>query len=419
VTDLETEAPAPARTLVRDLPDHAGSTVRVCGWAEPGGRVRDHTGSVTLEGAVPEVVPGSAVEVTGTARHGPAVAVDELRVVGPAAAPAPVDAGSPLEHRLDWRWLDLRRPRNRLVFEVQTTIEHAMRAWWREHDFVEIHSPKVRGYPNQSGRELFTIEYFDRPAYLVQSPQFYKQMAMAAGFDRVFEIGPVFRANPLLTSRHDTEFTSVDVEVSWIDSHTDLMDMEERWLRHLLAAVAREHGGDIERVYGRRVVVPDIPFPKVTMAEAQAILRDRGHRSTAAEGDIDADGEKVLCRHVAAETGSEFVFVTEYPEAVRPFYHMRTEEGSDLTRGFDLLWNGLEVTTGAQREHRYDRLLAQARRNPARVEVIRTYLDFFRFGCPPHGGFGVGLTRLLMCLLGVGDVREVTFLHRGRDRLTP
>ena len=156
------------------------------------------------------------------------------------------------------------------------------------------------------------------------------------------------------------------------------------------------------------------------MAEAQRILAERGHRSSAAPGDLDAAGERLLAEHVAAAYGGHpLVFVTEYPEAVRPFYHMRLHEGSDWTRSFDLLWSGLEVTTGAQREHRHDRLLAQAGRNPSRVDVIRPYLDFFRHGCPPHGGFGVGLTRLLMCLLGVDDVREVTFLSRNRERLTP
>jgi aspartyl/asparaginyl-tRNA synthetase len=420
VTDVGTSAPALVRTLVADLAGLAGRAARVCGWAEADGAVRDHTGRLPLVGAPAGVAPGSAIDVVGTVDAGPptALAVEELRVVGPADGPLPVDERSALEDRLDWRWVDLRRPRNRLVFEVQTTAEHAMRQWWRDHGFVEIHSPKVRGYPNQSGRELFTVQYFDAPAYLVQSPQFYKQMAMAAGLDRVFEIGPVFRANPLVTARHDTEFTSVDVEISWIDSLDDLLDVEERWMRHVITAVSREHAADIQRLYGREVVVPETPFPRVTMAEARAILASHGHTDLP-EGDLDAEGERILGRHVREATGSEFVYVTEYPEAVRPFYHMRLGEGSGLTRSFDLLWNGLEVTTGAQREHRYDRLLAQARRNPARVEVIRTYLDFFRFGCPPHGGFGVGLTRMLMCLLDVGDVREVTYLHRGRHRLRP
>jgi aspartyl-tRNA synthetase len=418
---------------VRDLVRHQGVTVRVCGWAQPRGdaggvALRDHTGLVGLvaddeatAGDLRDIVAESAIEVTGAVVGGDRAClhVATLNVVGPAHGAVPVDERSPLVDRLDWRYLDLRRPGARLVFEVQTTAERAMREWWAAHGFLELHSPKLRSYPNQSGRELFTVDYFGRAAYLAQSPQFSKQMAMSAGFDRVFEIGPVFRANPLLTPRHDTEFVSVDVEVSWIGSHEELMDLEERWLRHVLAEVARRHGDEIRRLHRREVRVPDVPFPRLTMADAHEVLRAAGHASTARPGDVDAEGERLVGAHVADRLGHELVFLTEYPAAVRPFYHMRLDDGSELTRSFDLLWNGVEITTGAQREHRYDRLMAQANRNPARDDVIRPYLDFFRYGCPPHGGFGLGLTRLLMCLFGAADVREVTFLPRDRDRLAP
>jgi aspartyl/asparaginyl-tRNA synthetase len=408
--------------------------VRVCGWAQavhpvhPVLTVRDHTGTVDVVAtdAAPAtaIVPESAVEVRGTVEidGGLRLVADRLRVVGPAeAGPLPIDDRSSLDARLDWRYLDLRRPRNRLVFEIQTTAERAMRDWWSRHGFLELHSPKLRATPNRSGRELFTVQYFDRPAYLAQSPQFSKQMAMSAGLDRVFEIGPVFRANPLVTPRHDTEFVSVDVEVSWIESHEDLMAMEERWLAHVVAAVAEQHGDRVEELFGRRLHVPEVPFPRMTMAEAQAVLAANGHRSTAAADDIDAAGERIIAAHVADEHRHELVFLTEYPAAVRPFYHMRLDEGSDLTRSFDLLWNGLEVTTGGQREHRHDRLLAQAQTgdDPARAEVVAPYLDFFRYGCPPHGGFGVGLSRVLTCLLRLADVREATYLPRDRHRLSP
>ncbi|HEV2758524.1 MAG TPA: aspartate--tRNA(Asn) ligase [Acidimicrobiales bacterium] len=420
---------------MRDLAGRQSSTVRLCGWAHAvkaeAITLRDHTGLVDvfdpggrLHGGQAAVVPESAIEVTGTVVGGPGgsvqIVLGGLRVLGPAnGSPPRIDDDSPLDARLDWRYLDLRRPRNRLVFEVQTTVERAMRDWWARHDFLELHSPKFRAGPNMSGRELFTVDYFDRPAYLAQSPQFYKQMAMCAGLERVFEIGPVFRANPLITSRHDTEFVSVDVELSWIESHEDVMAVEERWLTSVVAVVANEHGADIERLFGRQVSVPEIPFPRMTMAEAKEVLSATGHRPTSVEGDIDAEGERLLSEHVAGVHGHELVFLTEYPQAVRPFYHMRLEEGSELTRSFDLLWNGLEVTTGAQREHRHDRLSDQADANPARAEVIRPYLDFFRHGCPPHGGFGLGLTRVLTRLLGLDDVRETTFLPRDRHRLTP
>ncbi|MDQ6910422.1 MAG: aspartate--tRNA(Asn) ligase, partial [Actinomycetota bacterium] len=351
---------------------------------------------------------------------GARIDVDELHVVGPAIADLPINDASPLVDRLDWRFLDLRRPRNRLVFEVQTTAERAMREHWRENGFIELHTPKFRPTPNQSGIELFTVGYFDRSAYLAQSPQFSKQMAMAAGFERSFEGGPAFRAQPEATSRHATEFTSIDVEMSWIGSHTDVMAFEEGWLRRVIEAVACEHGDEIKREFGVDVVVPEVPFPRLTLTAAHEILAGAGHVvSGRKEGDLDPAGERIVAEHVARRTGHEFVFLTEYPEEVRAFYHMRLEGDAGRDKSFDLLWKGLEITTGAQREHRYDRLAAQAQARAMSMDIVGYYLDFFKFGCPPHGGFGLGLTRFLMSILGVDDVREVTYLHRGPDRLQP
>jgi aspartyl/asparaginyl-tRNA synthetase len=423
------------RVPVAHILDHLGQRVRVCGWVagvhEEGRlvRLRDRTGvgRLVLEAAVAGVTEEAAVEATGTVVAGAdggggadgdvAVVADALEVVGPVLAPLPVGASSPLDQRLDWRFLDLRRRPNLLAFEVQTTAERAMRRLWAEEGFVELHSPKLRSHPNASGRELFTVGYFGGDAYLVQSPQFSKQMAMAAGFERVFEVGPVFRANPHVTDRHDTEFVSVDVELSWVRSHDDVMAFEERWLRRVMAEVAAEHGDDLRRTFGVEVVVPDLPFPRISLEAARTIVEKAGLAQP--PGDLDPAGERALGEHVARRHGHELVFVTEYPAATRPFYHMRTEDGSELTRSFDLLWKGLEVTTGAQREHRYERLVDQARARGVALEPIGYFLDCFRFGCPPHGGFGFGLTRMLMCLLGRSDVREVTFLPRDRDRLRP
>ena len=432
---MPSHPPAPLpRTLVRALDAHLGRRARVCGWAEAGAGpeaplqfVRDHSGRVAVvdPDAGPPPRTGSAVEVVGRveggsgAPAGPVLVAEQLRVLGPALADAPITAESPLEERLDWRFLDLRRPEARLVFEVQTTAERAMRRVWEEEGFLEIHSPKLRATANRSGRELFTLDYFGRPAYLAQSPQFHKQMAMAAGFDRVFEIGPVFRANPTVTERHDTEFTSVDDEISWISSHEDVMAFEERWLSRAIAAVERQHGAEIEHRFGTTVTVPSLPFPRIAMPEAHEILHGLGWEGETSAGDIDREGEQLLADHVAKACDHDFVFVTEYGAAARPFYHMRLDEGSAATRGFDLLWRGLEVTTGAQREHRYDHLVEQASRRGISLPAIQIYLDYFRFGCPPHGGFGLGLTRMLMAILGVPDVREVTYLHRGPDRLAP
>jgi len=434
------------RTLVRDLPQAVGRTVVVKGWVQTVRDqkraqfviVRDHTGLIQayhekdpndpLTAAVSSLTVESAVEVTGklvaneaVKLNGMEIVLEDLKVVSRAPAlPPPISPDSSLDLRLDWRFLDLRRPAARLIFEVQTTAEHAMRQYWIDHGFLEIHSPKLMATASESGAELFRLDYFGGVAYLAQSPQYYKQMAMAAGFDRVFEIGPVFRANPSLTSRHDTEFTSVDMEMSWIDSEEDVMGFLEGWMRHVLSVVAAKHGEDILKHYGVEVTVPTVPFPRVTMAEARAILAKRGYTPPPESGeDLDPEGERQLHAHIKAETGHEFVFVTAYPVSVRPFYHMRNPEHPELTKSFDLLWKGLEITTGAQREHRYDILVEQAREKGLSLEPLRYYLDFFRFGCPPHGGFGFGLTRMLMALLGVRNVREVTYLHRGINRLTP
>src|SRR5262249_59632943 len=184
----------------------------------------------------------------------------------------PIAEDSALDKRIDWRYLDLRRPDRKLIFEVQTRIEQAMREFWREEGFVELHSPKLMGSASESGAELFHVDYFETDAFLAQSPQFYKQMAMAAGFGKVFEIGPVSRANPSFTSRHDTEFTSVDMEISWIDSHDDVMAVEERWLAHVFAAVQSVHGRQIAATFATEPIVPTVPFPRVTLEAAKELL---------------------------------------------------------------------------------------------------------------------------------------------------
>jgi len=314
--------------------------------------------------------------------------------------------------------LSLRRPEQRLVFEVQTTLEQAMRAYWARKGFIEIHSPKLMGTFSESGAEAFKVQYFDRTAYLAQSPQFYKQMAMAAGFERVFEVGPAFRAEPSFTARHETEFTSIDMEVAWTDSHQDLMALEEDWLVEVLTQVAAVHGQALEELLGVRIDVPVRPFPRVSLQEAQAIVRASGHTPTKTD-DLVPEGERRLSAHVAREYGHDFVFVTDYPVTARPFYHRRHRDRPDLTQSFDLLWRGIEITTGAQREHRYDPLKAQAVERGYDLEPLSSYIDFFRYGCPPHGGMGVGLARLLMVMLQRSSIREVTFLSRSPTRLTP
>ncbi len=433
------------RIHISELTEHIAQSVTVCGWVHAVRDqkrmqfliLRDATGllQVVLEKSDPPselnlalsaLTVESAVTVKGllvadqrVKLRGIELRLQELRVESAAEPELPVSLDSSLEKRIDWRYLDLRRPDRRLIFEVQSTVEHAMREHWRREGFIELHTPKLMGSASESGAELFEVRYFDRTAYLAQSPQFYKQMAMAAGFEKVFEIGPVFRANPSFTSRHDTEFTSVDVEISWIDSHQDVMEFEERWLRDVLQAVFDAHSQEIERSFGVQVIVPALPFPRLTLAQAKDLLRQHHHQPPGADDDLDPPSERALSQLVEREQGHEFVFLTDYPTSVRPFYHMRHPHQQELTRSFDLLWRGVELTTGAQREHRLDVLRAQALQKGVDVGPISYYLDFFRYGAPPHGGFGFGLTRLLMKLLGQENVREVTFLYRGPNRLHP
>jgi nondiscriminating aspartyl-tRNA synthetase len=384
---------------------------------EPPSELNDAVSALTVESAV--TVTGTVVADERVKLGGLELKLEHLQVDSAAEPEVPIAPDSALDKRMDWRYLDLRRPERRLIFEVQTTAEHAMREVWHVESFIELHSPKLMRSASESGAELFKVEYFEREAYLAQSPQFYKQMAMAAGFGKVFEVGPVFRANPSFTSRHDTEFTSVDVEISWIDSHEDVMAFEERWLAHVLAAVAERHGDAIRESFGVEVVVPSLPFPRIALEDAKQLLRESGHEPPGAGHDLDPPSERALSALIEERDGHEFTFVTDYPTTVRPFYHMRHPENPQLTKSFDLLWRGVELTTGAQREHRYEQLLAQAADKKVDVGPIQYYLDFFRFGAPPHGGFGFGLTRLLMQMLGQDNVREVSFLYRGPHRLEP
>jgi len=433
------------RTLIAELPGLIGERVRLRGWvhalrdqkrvqfivlrdetglaqvvlakADPPSELNERVSALTVESAV--TIVGTVAADERVNLGGLELKLEELELDSLAEPEVPIAADSALDKRIDWRYLDLRRPDRRLIFEVQTTAERAMREFWRQERFIELHTPKLMGSASESGAELFKAEYFDRTAYLAQSPQFYKQMAMAAGFGKVFEIGPVFRANPSFTSRHDTEFTSVDVEISWIDSHDDVMSFEERWLAHVLAVVKEAHGAQIAQTFDTALVVPELPFPRITLEDAKQLLREAGHDAPPAGHDLDPPSERALSAIVAERHGHEFAFVTDYPTSVRPFYHMRYEDRPTVTKSFDLLWRGIELTTGAQREHRYDKLLAQAEEKKVDVGPIQYYLDFFRFGAPPHGGFGFGLTRLLMQMLGQDNVREVTFLYRGPHRLEP
>ena len=433
------------RKLIGTLAQGEDGPVTIGGWVETLRDqkriqfiiIRDESGSVQVtyprpadEDALADVVSslttGSFVEISGNLKHdervklgGIEILLTDLKIVTLANPDSPIADDTSIDKRLDWRFIDLRRPELNLMMRVQTTIEQAWRELWLENDFIEIHSPKLMGSPSESHAELFKLEYFETHAYLAQSPQFYKQMAMTAGLGKVFEIGPVFRADPSFTSRHATEFISVDMEMSFVDSHEDVMKFQERLLVKAIQAVKDKHGAEIEKLYGFEVKVPTVPFPRIPLAEAHAIVEARGYKVPRADGDLDPEGERQIAAHVAEAFDHEFVFLTDYPKNIRPFYHMRHEDNPSLTKSYDLIWKGTEITTGAQREHRIDVLEAQVKDKGLEPEGLNFYLDFFRYGAPSHGGFGMGLTRVVMLLLDLPNIREASFLFRGPNRLQP
>ena len=434
-----------ARTLISDLSRTPEGSVTVAGWVDTVRDqkkvqfivLRDESGAAQLVHPRPEDVDpladvisalaaGTHIRVTGELKldervklGGLEIKIDTLEVETTAIAETPIAADSGIDKRMDWRFLDLRHPRNNLIFRVETTLEHAMRTYWIEHGFIELHTPKLMASASESNAELFELEYFETKAYLAQSPQFFKQMAQSAGFGKIFEIGPVFRADPSFTSRHATEFISVDAEISWIDSHEDVMRMQEELLVAAITAVKEKHGDEIKELFDVDVVVPTIPFPRIPLAEAKRIVAERGYEVPRADDDMDPEGERQIAAYVAEKFGHEFVFLTDYAASIRPFYHMRREGDATITNSYDLIWRGTEITTGAQREHRVDILEAQAREKGLDPEELSFYLDFFRYGVPPHGGFGMGLQRVMMLLLHQPNLREVTYLFRGPNRLAP
>ncbi len=324
---------------------------------------------------------------------------------------------SGIDQRIDYRWIDLRTDENQLMYKVQTCFVAAMRNYLLDRDFIEIHTPKLIGAASESGSEVFEVKYFDTKAYLAQSPQFYKQMAMAAGFERIFEVGPVFRAEKSFTSKHATEFSGFDLEFSYINSYEDVMHLEEELLVAGLKAVSEKYGEKIKELYGTELIVPTTPFPVVDLRTLyDGLEKDFGYTVDDSEkGDMTTEAEKLSFEWVKKHYNHEFLFVTGFDAEKRAFYHMRDEKGVPM--GYDLIWRGVEITTGAQREHRYEVLKKQAEEKGLANDV-KFYLEFFKYGCPPHGGFGIGIDRLTMLLFNL-SIKEAEFLFRSPIRLTP
>ncbi|RLI96699.1 MAG: aspartate--tRNA(Asn) ligase, partial [Candidatus Aenigmatarchaeota archaeon] len=345
---------------------------------------------------------------------------ESIDVLSKAETPLPIEIGdnikTGLDKRLDFRFLDLRNPRHNAIFRIRSQMYKAAVDFFDDQGFTNINTPKITVAGVESGAELFPIVYFNREAFLSQSPQIYKQTMVAAGFERVYEIAPVFRAEKSHTTRHLTEFTGVDFEMGFIKDMHDVMDVNEGLMKHIIGHLLKKCPGELE-MFGIKPKVPG-KIPRITMDEAKKMLESGGKKLPADE-DLDAEGEKMLGDIIKEKHGEDFVFVYNYPWKKRPFYHMKPEDNPNVTLSFDLIWNGVEIATGAQREHRYDVLKKQAKEKGINLDEMKDYSNIFKYGCPPHGGTGLGLDRLVECLLRLDNIREAILLPRDPERLTP
>ncbi len=427
------------RILIKDLKEN--EEAKISGFAETIRNtkymifvvLRDLSGEIqvsidkkTMESMVQDlekIIAGSVLSFTGKmvkseyVKQGGKEFIPESVEVLSSSDALPLEETANIDTRMDYRWLDLRSKKNTLIFKVQTALVNAMRECLIKKDFIEIHTPKLIATASESGSEVFEVKYFDRPAYLAQSPQFYKQMAMASGFERIFEVAPAFRAENSNTNRHTTEFTSFDVEISYIKDYTEVMDLEEEILVAGLTKVKELYGEEIKEVFGKEVIVPKRPFPRLKLADLyQELAKNYDYQIPDYDiGDMNAEAENLTGKYAIDKYGHEFIFITDFAKTKRAFYHMRK---NDIPEGYDLIWRGTEITTGAQREHRYQILKKQAEEKGLGKDV-EFYLEFFKYGCPPHGGFAIGIDRLTMLLLGLPSLKETMFLFRGPNRLTP
>jgi len=320
-----------------------------------------------------------------------------------------------MDTRLNHRFMDLRKPEARAVFEIRSLAVELISEAMISNGFVNINTPKIVASGAEGGATLFGIDYFGMKAYLAQSPQLYKQMLMSTGLDRVFELGPAFRAEHSNTNRHVTEFISFDGEMAWIEKQEDVMAMIEIVIDHVLVNI-KERGKKYLDILGKEIVVPKRPYPVLTYTECLKMVADRGLPLKDGD-DLGTEGEKII-GDVMSEKGYDLYYIVEYPEEAKPFYIME-KDGTDLSFSFDLDYKGQEISSGGQREHRYPELLKRMEKKGLNPEDFGSYLDAFRYGMPPHGGWGIGVDRVVTKVLDLPNVREAILFPRDLSRLTP
>ena len=382
-------------------------------------------GKTNLE--LSQVRQGDFIRTTGIVKkeerapHGKEVRLENIEHLSSANGPLPLaidkwKLNTSLEAKLDRRSLSLRNVRERAKFRIQEALVRGFRDFLYNQGFTEIHTPKIGAKSAEGGANMFKLSYFHRPAVLQQSPQLYKQM-MVGVFDRVFETGPVFRAEKHNTRRHLNEYTSLDFELGYIKSFMDICEMETGFLQYTMKLLEQEYAKELKLL---NITLPNVEkIPYVRFDEAKELVAEKYNRKIKNPYDLEPEEESLIGRYFKEEYDADFVFVTHYPSKKRPFYAMDDPEDERYTLSFDLLYKGLEITTGGQRIHDYEELLKKIEKKGMTPEGLEQYLDAFKFGMPPHGGLGIGLERLTMQLLGEDNVREACLFPRDMSRLEP
>lgn len=437
------------RILIKNLQEHVGKEVlinAIVSVARQQGKMaffdfRDR--SSVIQGVVfgkPEVLEVAkeltqeySVAVTGIVNERPEKMVNanvlngdiELEITGieilnaSEALPFDMDAELNIDTLLDNRPLTLRRAHERAIFKVQHEITTAYRAFLTQQDFTEFQAPKLVGDDAEGGGNIFKLDYFyDKSAYLATSPQLYKQI-MVGVFERVFSVGTVFRAEKSATSRHLSEYVSLDMEMGFIKDHTDVMKMETALMRYIIAHVAETCGAEMKLLEMELPLIPDTGdmLPQMKLREAQALIKEHTGEDKTNEPDLEPEDERWLCEYAKEELSSDFIFITHYPVSKRPFYTYEDEEDPGFTKSFDLLFRGVEITTGGQRVHNAETLKEKMTAKGLSPESFSFYLQAFNYGIPPHGGWGMGLERLTAKFCGVKNVKEATLFPRDINRI--
>jgi nondiscriminating aspartyl-tRNA synthetase len=431
------------RTPIAELNRHLNQTVRISGWMHNFRRLskfgflllRDVTGVAQIVvtakdqlDALAALQDESVLEIEGTvvveknAPLGYEIHEPSLVIVSPVTevVPFPINKAVfnvSLDTFLDNSAFGLRHPDRRATFKLSAELMAGFREHLNRSGFTEVTTPKIVASATESGANVFALDYFGRKAYLAQSPQFYKQM-MVGVFERVFEVAPVFRAEPHSTTRHLNEYVSLDAELGFIRDHTDVMEVLAGVIRAMLERLKTHAAKELEQL---KVTLPAVPekFPSIYFPDAQKLILDRYGEDCSGEMDLSPQHERWLAEWALKEHQSDYLFVTGYPMAKRPFYTHPNPSDPAYANGFDLLFRGVELVTGGQRLHRYADYVQALQERNLPLEPFAGYLDAFRFGMPPHGGFAIGLERFLMQLLGAGNLRETTLFPRDINRLTP